>query len=939
MKKFTLSALLTFIALYIFGASLDFNQTIEIDPDLRTGKLSNGLTYYVRHNTLPKGQADFYIVSDVGAIQENDSQQGLAHFLEHMAFNGTKNLPGKEVIEYLERIGVKFGTNLNASTSWDVTTYLIKDVPVQRQAVVDSTLLILHDWSHYITPKGEEIDKERGVIKEELRTRDGASWRSTMELIKALGKGTKYEHRNLIGTLEGLDSFEHKELIDFYEEWYRPEYQAIIVVGDIDVEAVEKQIIDKFSSIPASRGSAPKKEEIIVPDNEKPIISIYSDTELQRTTASYFIKHQALPKSLNSLIGTEYDNILKHFIMQMQRERFNEISMSNDAPFIGASLYIGSVGVIPTLETVNFSVQSREGELFKGLEAVLLEVKRSREHGFTEGELERARENIMSYIHRSYTNRDQRRNGSFVRQYISNFRENSPLPSAQREWQIDSTLVKCVTLDDVNRLTRNLYAEENEVVTINIPQKEGLQIPTQQQIEDLLESIKSTDIEAYKDDIKLRELLPETTLLRGSKVVKETWSDETKATTWQLANGIEVVVRATKLKADEVLLRAQSDGGASLIDNELYYTAKYLSSIMGTSGIGDFSSIELGKQLAGKIAGASLYVSDYSSGVSASSSVKDIETMLQLLYLNFTSPRFDKGDFNIFIDQMRTRVANVDSDPDYAMASKFSNVAYSNNPRKQSLSRKIIDSLDFDNLQNIHSKIFGNASNYRFIIVGSVDTVALKPLVEKYIGSLKTLNSRTSYIDDNVRIAKGNIKEHFNFGMQQPKVSVQLLYSGDMEYTLKNLVTMSYLRMALDNRYLESIRENTGGTYGVGVSSTISKTPYKRFTLGMNFDTNEEQYKELIPIIEQELCTIAKNGIMEEQLLKSREFMTKNHSNTLEHNSGILSYLSTLYNDGIDYEYDYISTVENVTSGDVAAMARDILATGNHIEVVMLPNK
>ncbi|MFR9566929.1 MAG: insulinase family protein, partial [Rikenellaceae bacterium] len=811
MKKFTLSTLLTILGLYLFGASYDFNQKIANDPELRTGRLSNGLTYYVRHNALPKNQADFYIISDVGAIQENDAQQGLAHFLEHMAFNGTKNLPGKEAIEYLERIGVKFGTNLNASTSWDVTKYLIKDVPVQRQGVIDSALLILHDWSHYITPQGEEIDKERGVIKEELRTRDGASWRSTMELIKALGRGTMYEHRNLIGTLEGLDSFEHNELIEFYEEWYRPEFQAIIVVGDIDAEAVEKQIIDKFSTIPASRGSAPQKEVVVVPDNEKPIISIYSDVELQRTSANYFIKHRALPQPLNALIGTEYKDVLKHFIVQMQRERFNELSMSSNAPFINASLYIGSVGVIPTLECVNYSVQSRDGELKRGLQAMLTEVKRSHKHGFTEGEMQRARDNIMSYIRRSYTNRDQRLNGSYVQRYINHFRENTPIPSAHDEWRIDSTLVQCVTLSDINKLTKELLVAKNEVITINIPQKDGLEIPTQQDIEELLGAAHNQSVDAYQDNVEVRELIPSTTILPGSKVVEESWNEEAKATVWRLENGVEVVVRGTKLKADEVLLRAYSQGGASLIDDDLYYTAKYMPSIMGSSGLGDFSSIELGKQLSGKIAGAALSVGEYSCGASASSSVADIETMLQLLYLNFSSPRFDKGDYDIFIDQVRAHIANVDSDPDYAMSSRFAKVAYNNSPRRQNLSKDIVNSMDFNSLEEIHTKLFGSAQNYRFMIVGSLDTVALKPLVEKYIGSLRTDNTRSSYADDNVRLAEGDIKEYFNFDMQQPKVSVKIIYSGEMEYNLKNIVTMSYLRMALDNRYLESIREQTGG--------------------------------------------------------------------------------------------------------------------------------
>ncbi len=375
------------------GAAALMNQPIPTDTDLRTGKLENGMTYYIRHNEKPKGQADFYILHDVGAIQENDSQQGLAHFLEHMAFNGTKNLPGKQLTEYLETVGVKFGANLNAGTSWDQTIYNISDVPTSREGIIDSALLILHDWSHFIALEPKEIDSERGVIMEELRTRDGASWRSTMKLLQALGKGTKYEHRNLIGYLDGLKSFQHKELEDFYAQWYRPDYQAVVVVGDIDVDAVENKIKTLMADIPAPAADASQKETIVVPDNEEPIVSIFTDPEMQGTKVQLFIKRPALPEQLANTVVAEANNVIEAYMTTMENARLQEIAMQPDAPFLGAGMGTGDViGIIPTLDATVFVAMTEDGKLARGFETLYTEMEKVRRYGFTQGEFERAQE-------------------------------------------------------------------------------------------------------------------------------------------------------------------------------------------------------------------------------------------------------------------------------------------------------------------------------------------------------------------------------------------------------------------------------------------------------------------------------------------------------------------------------------------------------------------
>ncbi|MFI3282011.1 MAG: insulinase family protein [Rikenellaceae bacterium] len=936
MKKALITTLFTFVMITTF-AQINMSTPITPDPDLRTGKLQCGTSYYIRHNDKPKGQADFYIISDVGAIQEDDDQQGLAHFLEHMAFNGTKNFEGKEIIEYLETIGVKFGVNLNASTSWDVTTYLIKDVPVAREGVIDSALLIMHDWAHFITPHPDEIDKERGVIKEELRTRDNANWRSTMELIKALGKGTKYTERNLIGYLDFLESFSPEALVRFYEEWYRPEYQAIIIVGDVDAELVEQKLISLMADIPPTEEGASQKESIFVPDNAEPIISVYTDPEMQYSSASIFIKREAVDPKQNNILYREYLDIALGLMSQMQNDRLRDISMQPDAPFLGAYMSSGNIGVIPTLETLSFGVQSSDGKLPQALSAIYTEIERTRRHGFTPSEFERAKEDFMSTMRRSYTNRGDRYNNTFVQQYIKNFRFNTPIPSAEDQWQIDSALLSKITIEEVNALTV-FITPHNHVVAINAPQKEGVENPTVEDVMQIINSVLDADITPHADTLVRKPLIPEEQNLRGVKVSKMTEEPRSQSTIWTLENGIEVTVKPTTLKADEVIIRGYTYGGASVLSDEDYYTGLFMPSILGSSGLAEFSSTELGKQLSGKIAGASLYVSDYSNGVSASSSALDVETMLELIYLNFTAPRFNREDFEIFRDQMRANVTNSESDPDYIASKRFAEVAYGNSPRKKLLSLEMIDAMEFEKLEELHNKLFGNGRDFKFTIVGSVDTATLKPLVERYIGSIPTpKRSPLKFNDDKVIPIKGVTVDRFEQPMQQPKVSVMILYSGKMHYDLKNKVVASYLNQALDNHYLESVREQRGGTYGVSARLVLGRVPQNRYKLNISFDTNVDQVDELIPLIESEIEKIAKHGVEQKQISKSREFMLKDFKNSMERNSGIAGYISALNTAQIDYFAHYEYMVNSITSDDIQKMAREILRDNNRVEVVMMP--
>ena len=937
MKKLMMLAVAAFAAA---GAMAQMNQPIPADPELRTGKLENGMTYYIRHNDKPKGQADFYILHDVGAIQENDSQQGLAHFLEHMAFNGTKNLPGKQLTEYLETVGVKFGANLNAGTSWDQTIYNISDVPTSREGIIDSALLILHDWSHFIALEPKEIDSERGVIMEELRTRDGASWRSTMKLLQALGKGTKYEHRNLIGYLDGLKNFQHKELEDFYAQWYRPDYQAVVVVGDIDVDAVESKIKALMADIPAPAADASHKETIVVPDNEEPIVSIFTDPEMQGTKVQLFIKRPALPKQMGNTIVAEANNVIEAYMTTMENARLQEIAMQPDAPFLGAGMGTGDViGIIPTLNATVFVAMTQDGKLARGFEALYTELEKVRRYGFTQGEFERAQENLMRQAERTYANRNDRRNGEFVQSYLNNYSKNSPIPDAETEWQLDSMLIKMLNVDAVNAFAAQTITPANQVIIVNAPEKEGLTTPTAEELLAIRDKVAAGEVTAYEDNVVKEPLIPEGIVLKGSPVKKTAEDAKLGTTEWTLANGAKVVVKHTDFKADEVRMSAVAKGGLSVLSDGEFYMGEMMPAVNSMSGVGKFSATELKKQLSGKSASVQPAVENYSSAMKGVCSPKDIETMLQLLYLNFTQPRFDRADYDNLIKMVRSQLENARTNPDFLMQEKVIDVTYGDNPRRQMISNEIVDKFDFEQLPAIYAKLYPGANGFVFTFVGNIDPETLKPLVEKYIGSIPAAKKPLNYIDDKVAPVKGEVTEEFTAPMQQPKVSVLYYYSGKMPYTFKDRMALSFLAQALNSRYLISIREEKGGTYGVRVKGSTEYIPHQTYDMTISFDTNEEMADELCEIVLKEIQEIAENGPKTEDIEKNREFMLKNWKNSLELNQGWMNYIQAKYGSGLNYVGEYEQAVRDLTNDDVQALAKKILADGNLVKVVMRPAK
>ena len=917
-------------------------QPIPADENIRVGKLDNGLTYYIRHNAKPEGMGNFYIVHDVGAIQEGDNQQGLAHFLEHMAFNGTKNFPDKTMIEYLESVGIKFGANLNAFTSWDLTQYFMTDVPVNKEGVVDNVLTVLHDWSHFINLEQDEIDSERGVIKEELRTRDGAAWRSTIAMLQAVGKGSLYAERNLIGYLEGLESFTYDDIRTFYDKWYRPDYQAIVVVGDIDVDEIEAKIKTLMADIPAPAPDAAQKDVIVIPDNEEPIVSIFTDPEQQYSQVNVIYKSQAMPKEMRGTIAAELVDVMTSLMDRMAAERLQDLSEKPDAPFLDGNIStLGSFGICPTLNVTTGGAMTKDGEILTGYKAILTEMERIRRWGFTDGEFERAKAKLLASLESSYNSRDDRKHAFWAQRCIDNFREGTPMPSAETEYELDKQIVEMLNVTMINQVAQQLYQPgKNMVIIVNSPKKEGVAVPTEAELLATLKEVTEGEVEAMKDDVVIEPLIAEDVVLKGSKVKKVAQNEAMGTTEWTLKNGVKVVLKQTDYEADRIRLSAISDGGTALFCDGCFWTAELLSSVMSESGISKFSASDLRKQMAGKVASAGTSVDTYEHSVMGQSSLKDVETMLQLVYLQFTAPRFDQTDFDNLITRISSLLANQETNPDFIFSKEVMKTIYGDSPRRQQLSAENLAKVKFDKLAEVHSKLYSNAKDFTFYFIGNMSPEELQPLVEKYIGSLPVEKKATNtFTDDGVRAVHGGVVNDFRQTMEQPKVSVLHYFGGDEAYTLENQLVMEFFSSALDNRYLKSIREEKGGTYGVAVRGALDAEPAEEYALLIQFDTNEQMADELSAIVIAEIEKIAAEGPLAEDMDKTREFLLKDYTKQIKNNSYWANAISEYYDYNIDVVNGYEEAVKAVSAEDVKALAKKILEDNNLVKVVMRPAK
>ncbi|MBE6243194.1 MAG: insulinase family protein [Bacteroidales bacterium] len=921
----------------IFAVTMAFGQTpLPNDPAVRTGKLDNGMTYYIRHNEQPAQRAEFYLATDVGAFQEEDHQDGLAHFLEHMCFNGTKNFPGKSLLDWLQSIGAEFGRNINASTGFEQTQYMLNNIPVIRESIIDSCLLVLHDYSHFVTCDPAEIDAERGVILEERRTRRDASWRMFEKSLPYYYGDTPYAKRTLIGGEEQLKTFAYESLTSFYETWCRPDLQAVIVVGDVDVDQVEAKIKSIFADIPAPVNP---KEKVLhkIPDNVEPIIGIITDPEATSSSIEVMWKSEPMPKEIMNTDIAFMMDIVKSYIRLIMRERFTDITSKPDAPFLGASFYISNLcnSCDATMGTVSF----KEGDALNAFAAFMTELEKMKRFGFTDGEVQRAKDNIISSYERAVEAAPTRKNAEFVYPLLYNFYKNEPYMEPATELQLAQMLCNNINAAVLNQIAAQIITDNNLVVLYNGPEKEGLANPTEQEISAVLAAVKNAEIAANVEESINEPFISGE--LKGAKVKK---AKETVygATEWTLKNGVKVIVLPTQHKQDQVLFNLSFDGGKTLIATEDMpsFEDNIWALFQNNSGISKFSGTQVPKMLAGKNLSVTPYIGGTKHGISGSSTPKDLETALQLTYLYFADPRFDEDEYQTGIQQIKAILPNIANNPDFIFQNAMNKILYGNNPRVVELNEETLANADLATIERVYRELFKDAAGATLRIVGNVDPETIKPMIEKYIGSIAK-GKKASKVNkaNNISIAKGIIDENVAIPMETPKSTVLQVYTAYMPIDTKTEVSLEIAKYVLDMIYTKTIREEEGGTYGVGVAMVGQRTPQERVIIQASFDTNPEQAPKLCELAIKGLKELAENGPDEEKFNMAIENFKKNIPESRISNSYWMSNLSQYYDYGIDYDKEYEEAVNSVTPADVKAVLQAALAQNNFIEITSAPKE
>lgn len=923
-------------AWFILGSvSVGFAQQqmppIPTDPNVRIGKLDNGMTYYIRHNELPENRADFYIAQKVGSILEDDHQRGLAHFLEHMCFNGTKNFPGKTLIQYLESIGVKFGENLNAYTSIDETVYNISNVPVMRDGVVDSCLLILHDWADDLTLDPKEIDSERGVIHEEWRTSMGAMMRMLEKMMPTMYPDSKYAYRLPIGTMEVVDNFPYQALRDYYEKWYRPDQQGIVVVGDIDVDKVEAKIKSMFSPIKMPENAA-TREYFPVSDNKEPLIAIGKDKEQTVPVIYLFYKHDATSHEQKKNMDYLVVNYMKSMVENMLNARLSELKQSANPPFIQAQVSDGEFLFAKTKEAFTGMAVSKEEGIDTALASLLREIERVHKYGFTASEYARAKADYLRMLESAYNERNKTKNEAYVDEYVRHFIDNEPIPGMDNEYAIMNQIVPNIPVEVVNSLVPSLVTDSNMVVSIFCPEKEGMKYPTKEEILSVINKVKAENITAYEDKVSDEPLLAEKP--QGGKIVK-TEEGPFGSTVLTLSNGVRVILKDTDFKADEIKMKAFSPGGSSLFPNDEIININVLNAVAGIGGLGNFSNVDLEKVLAGKKASVNASVGSNTEGLNGNCSPKDFETMMQLVYLSFTAPRMDNDAFMSYKNRLKASLANQEANPMVAMQDTLKKALYMDHPRAISLKADMVDKIDYAKIMDMYKDRFKDAGDFTFIFVGNINQEEMKPMIETYLGGLPSINRKETFRDNKMDMRQGEYKNVFSKQLETPKATVLIVNNGKCDFTLKNQIMMSMLSQILDIVYTENVREKEGGTYGVGTYGSLSKYPKEDAYLQIYFDTDPAKRAKMTDIVLNELNQFAQEGPSAENLNKVKEFMLKKHKENVKENGYWVNMLDDYFWDKADMNTGYDEIVNSITAKDLQEFTKALLDQNNRVEVSM----
>jgi zinc protease len=908
------------------------SDPIPVEREITIGRLPNGLRYYVRANKKPEKRAELRLVVKAGSVLEDDDQQGLAHFVEHMAFDGTAHFPKNEIIKFIESLGMRFGADLNAYTSFDETVYVLQ-VPTDKPEVIDKTLLVLEDWAHNVSFDTDQIDKERGVVMEEWRLRRGAGARTTDKLFPILLKGSRYADRIPIGKPEIIQNFKPDTLKKFYKDWYRPDLMAVVAVGDFDKGVVENLIRSHFGSIPAPPAPRPRPE-YDVPDHEGSAYAIVTDKEMTTTSVSI---SNIVPAPKQGTFGVYRQDIVDGLFSSMLSARMNEIAQKPDAPFLGAGAD-RSPFINPAKDEAQLSARVKEDGIEKGLDALLTEVERVARFGFTATELDRQRQNLLRTYERFVIEDQNRESDSRADEYVRNFLTNEPLPGAELEQALNQRYLPAITLQEINALGRAWFTDRNRFVVLAAPEKPGLAIPDEAQLAAVIKAAPGKDLKPYVDEVTSAALLDP--LPSGGTIVKTTTKESIGITEWELSNGVKVVLKPTTFREDEIAFRATSPGGTSLASDRDYIPASTATQVLSAGGLGHFSAIDLRKMLTGKVANVSAFIGETEEGLSGGGSRKDLETMFQLIFLRFTQPRADKDAFTVQATQARTALANQSAVPEFAFPEALAILLGQNHPRRRIPTAATIDEWNLDKSLAFYKDRFADASDFTFFFVGSFDLATMKPFVERYLGGLPSIHRTETWKDVGVRPPVGVIEKTVGKGIE-PKSQTAIVFTGPFEYDPPHRTVIRAMAHILQMRLLGILREELGGTYSVSVSANAQKIPRQEYQASIQFGSDPERTEALVKRMFEEIEKLKANGPTEKELQDEKEAMLREFETSSKQNGFLLSQIAAKYQVGEDVAgiWEAPELYKKLDPTSIQQAAKTYLNTNNYVKVTLMPEK
>jgi zinc protease len=905
------------------------DEALPVDKNVTIGTLDNGLKYYIRVNHKPEKRALLRLVVNAGSVLENDDQQGLAHFTEHMAFNGTTNFAKQELVNYLESIGMRFGPEINGYTSFDETVYML-EVPTDSAGVVEKGIQILADWAHNISFDDAEIDKERGVVIEEWRLGQGAGMRMMQKELPFLLKNSKYADRIPIGKKEVLESFPHETLRAFYGDWYRPDLMAVIAVGDFDAGRIEALIKDRFSAIPLPRDRKPRAL-FPVPDHDEILAVVVPDPEATQTTVSIYHK---LPVELRKTVADYRRSLIEDLYNSVLNARFLELTQKPDPPFVYA--FSDKARFIRTKEFYVLGAATREDGIGLGLETILTEAERVSRFGFTQTEMDRQKDQMLWNYEKAYNERDKTESSVWAGKYVTSYLYDDPIPGIEYTYDLTKQIIPDIKLEEVNSLAAEWTSDKSNVVVAEAPEKEGLILPAEGDLLALMTSVMAKEITAYEDKVSQEPLVESPPV--PSAVMSEKVVDDLGVREWTLANGVRVILKPTDFKNDEIQFRGFSAGGTSLAPDEKYVPAWFASTLVGLSGVGKFDYIELRKRLSGKVVNVTPYVDELSETVRGSASPKDIETMFQLIYLYFTSSRLDSVAYLSYKSRMEPWLKNKDADPEAAFSDTLSVTLSQYHPRRPVLTLATLDKMNLQVSYDFFKDRFADASDFTFVFVGAFDLEKTRPLVETYLGGLPSIRRSETWRDVGVEPPSGVIKKEVKKGIE-PKSRVNLTFAGAFDWSFQNSYDLGSMADALRIKLREVIREAEGGTYDVSVGASSWKFPDEQYNVTIDFGCDPGRVNELTGIIFAEIDSLGTFPLEETYVTKVKEAQRREWEVNLKQNGFWLGTLAYYNFFGLPESeiMKYADRVEGLTAKAIETIAQRYLTRKNYVEVILLP--